>query len=84
MQKSRNYRFYRQKNIGNYIVDFYCPSAKLIVEIDGGQHLSKEGSRHDVVRDGYLASLGFTVLRFTNREVLKDTDRVIERAWERL
>jgi len=44
------YQFYRQKNIGNYIVDFYCPSAKLIIEIDGGQHFSKEGFEKDRIR----------------------------------
>lgn len=77
-------QFYRQKNIGNYIVDFYCPSAKLIVEIDGGQHFSEEGSCNDVARDAYLMSLGFTVLRFTNSEVLRNTDGVIERVWEEL
>ena len=39
----KGYQFYRQKNIGNYIVDFYCPSGKLILELDGGQHYSDEG-----------------------------------------
>ncbi|MCL4500404.1 MAG: endonuclease domain-containing protein [Deltaproteobacteria bacterium] len=52
------YQFYRQKNLGNYIVDFYCPSAKLIVEIDGGQHYSESGIIQDKIRDRYLNDLG--------------------------
>jgi len=80
----KGYNFYRQKNIGNYIVDFYCPKAKLVIEIDGGQHYSEEGRKKDTVRDGYLAGLGFTVLRFSDREVLKNIDGVIERIYERL
>jgi len=77
-------QFYRQKNIGNYIVDFYCPSARLIVELDGGQHYWDQGIRRDAKRDAYLAGLGFTVLRFSNRDVLRDTDAVIESIWEHL
>jgi very-short-patch-repair endonuclease len=50
-------QFYRQKNIGNYIVDFYCPSAKVIVELDGGQHYTQEAIRRDQVRNKYLESL---------------------------
>jgi len=80
----KGYNFYRQKNISNYIVDFYCPAAKLVIEIDGGQHYSQEGSEKDRVRDRYLAGLGFTVLRFSDREVLKNIDGVIERIYERL
>jgi very-short-patch-repair endonuclease len=77
-------QFYRQKNIGNYVVDFYCPSAKLIVEIDGGQHYSEEGKKKDEIRDSYLQYLGFTVLRFSDREVLKNIDGVLERIYEYL
>ena len=50
-------QFYRQKNIGNYIVDFYCPSAKVIVELDGGQQYTQEAIRRDQVRNKYLESL---------------------------
>jgi very-short-patch-repair endonuclease len=71
-------QFYRQKNIGNYIVDFYCPGAKLIVEIDGGQHYSAEGIWKDMVRDAFMVGLGLTVLRFTDREALENTDEVLE------
>jgi very-short-patch-repair endonuclease len=77
-------QFYRQKNIRSYIVDFYCPSAKLIVELDGGQHYCDYGIRGDAKRDAYLEGLGFTALRFSNRDVLADTDAVLECLWEHL
>ena len=77
-------QFYRQKNIGNYIVDFYCPSEKVIVELDGGQHYTQEGIRKDQVRDEYLESLGFTILRFSDREVFKNIEGVLERIFEHL
>jgi very-short-patch-repair endonuclease len=77
-------QFYRQKNIGDYIVDFYCPSAKVIVELDGGQHYTKEGILRDLGRDKYLESLGFTILRFSDREVFKNTEGVLERIFEHL
>jgi len=80
----KGHQFYRQKNIGNYIVDFYCPAAKLVVEIDGGQHFTEEGLRKDELRDRHLARLGFRVLRFTDTEVFKNTDAVIETIWQHL
>lgn len=73
-----NIQFYRQKPIGNYIVDFYAPKAKLIIEIDGSQHLEPEHCQRDQQRDAYLNSLGLNVLRFSNLQVLKDTDAVIQ------
>jgi very-short-patch-repair endonuclease len=75
-------QFYRQKNIGNYIVDFYCPAGKLIIEIDGGQHYSDEGKKKDEIRDRYLKHLGFVVLRFSDREVLKNIEGVLEKIYE--
>ena len=47
-------QFYRQKPLENYIVDFYCPAANLVIEVDGGQHYSCEGIEKDIVRDRYL------------------------------
>jgi len=72
-------QFYRQKTIGNYIVDFYCPSAKLVVEVDGGQHYTEDGKAKDKKRSQYLQDLGFTVLRFSNIDVLKNIDGVVAR-----
>ena len=80
----RDHQFYRQKNIGNYIVDFYCPAAKLILEIDGGQHYSEEGMQADRVRDAYLVSLGFTVFRFSDREVFENMEGILEKIYEHL
>jgi very-short-patch-repair endonuclease len=74
-------QFYRQKTIGGYIVDFYCPKAKLVIELDGGQHYTDEGKEKDRVRDEFLAREGLTVLRFSDREVLTQTDGVLEKIW---
>jgi very-short-patch-repair endonuclease len=74
-----NLQFYRQKNIGNYIVDFYCPKAKLILEIDGGQHYESNGVRKDQTRERYLQGLGLTVMRFSNIDILKNIDGVSEK-----
>jgi len=75
-------QIYRQRIIGNYIIDFYCPGAKLAIEIDGGQHYTDEGVREDKKRDDYLKSLGIKVLRFSDREVLENIEGAIERIWE--
>ncbi len=74
-------QFYRQKTIGDYIVDFYCPKAKLVIELDGGQHYTEEGKEKDKVRDDYLAGVGLQVLRFSDREVLTQIDGVLEKIW---
>ena len=59
----------RQKVIGSYVVDFYCASAKLVIELDGSQHDRIENKISDAQRDAYLNSLGITVLRFSNRDI---------------
>lgn len=71
-------QFYRQKPIGRYIVDFYAPKAKLVVEVDGSQHLEAEHIEKDKHRDRYLMTLGLKILRFNSREVLEETDAVVE------
>ena len=70
-------QFYRQKPIGNYIVDFYAPAARLIIEIDGGQHFFDEHLKRDHKRDAYLASQNLYVLRFDHWQVLKSLDDVL-------
>ena len=69
----RNYpvKIYKQRIIGNYIVDFYCASAKLIIEIDGYQHFTDKGREKDEIRDNYMKSLGIEVLRFSNNDIRK-------------
>ena len=71
-------QFYRQKPIGNHIVDFYAPKAKLVVEVDGSQHLEESHVQKDNRRDAYLASLGLMVLRFDDLQVLREPDAVVE------
>jgi len=73
-----NLQFYRQKVLGHYIVDFYCPAAKLVIEVDGGHHFLPENMFYDQERTNYLESLGLRVVRFTNREVLSNIAGVIE------
>lgn len=75
---------YRQRIIGNYIADFYCPKANLIVELDGGQHYSAEGIERDAKRNEYLKSQGYTVLRFSDREVFENLEGVITRIYGNL
>ncbi|HEY4707427.1 MAG TPA: DUF559 domain-containing protein [Thermodesulfobacteriota bacterium] len=70
-------QIYRQRIIGNYIVDFYCPKAKLVIEIDGGQHYTDEGIEKDRTRDRYMAEQGLKVIRFSDSEVLKDIEAVL-------
>ena len=84
MRQLGGYQFYRQRPIGDYIVDFFCPKAKLVVEVDGGQHFSEEAAEYDRVRDEYLRSLGLTVLRFTNAEVMTRLDSVVESVLQNL
>ena len=71
-------QFYRQKPIGEHIVDFFAPRARLVVEVDGAQHLAGDHALKDRRRDGYLTSLGLKVLRFNSREVLEESDAVAE------
>ena len=74
----------RQKNIGNYIVDFYISSAKLVVEIDGIQHSMEENQEYDRKRSEYLESLGITVLRYSNESVRKNFNLVCDDIWNKL
>lgn len=60
---------HRQRVIGPYIVDFCCPQAKLVIEIDGSQHFEKKGRESDAERDAALQKMGFMVLRYTNSDV---------------
>lgn len=67
------WKFKRQHPIGPYIADFVCHAARLVVEVDGGQHSDSE---HDLNRDAWLRSRGYAVLRFWNNDVLQRTDTV--------
>jgi very-short-patch-repair endonuclease len=80
----KGHQFYRQKTIGCYIVDFYCPTAKLVVELDGGQHYSAEGQQKDITRDLFMKNHRLSVMRFSNTEVLKDLKVVVAAIWDKL
>jgi very-short-patch-repair endonuclease len=76
--------FYRQKPLLSFIVDFYCPTAKLVVELDGVQHLEAEHQIKDAARDEELAKLGVKVMRFDDRQVLRETDAVVAAIYEEM
>jgi len=78
MKQIKGYQFYRQKPICDYIVDLFCPNAKLVIEVDGSHHLVGEMIEYDRIRDDYLSGLGLRVLRFTNAEVLTHIEGVVE------
>ena len=59
----------RQKVIGSYVADFYCATAKIVIELDGSQHYKEEGRVHDREREIYLNSFGITVLRYSNLDI---------------
>ena len=65
-----NYKFRRQHGIGPFIVDFYCPKLKLVIELDGSQHLEAKNIIYDRKRTKYFNSLNIKVIRFSNNEVL--------------
>lgn len=81
LQKSQleGRKFRRQHSIGNYIVDFYCPEEKLVVELDGEGHFHQSGFEYDQERTSYLQSLNLRVLRFENEEVFKATESVLSK-----
>lgn len=62
-------KIYRQRPIDNYIADFYCSKAKLVIEIDGAQHYTEKGIEYDSIRTDILNLYGLTVIRFTNSEI---------------
>ena len=72
------YKFRRQHSIKNFIVDFYCPRAKLIIEIDGKQHNEPGHSEADLKRDSVLQSLGITIRRFSNLEIMNQINAVVQ------
>ena len=76
--RSHSLRFLRQKVFGNYIVDFYCAKAKLVIELDGSQHFEALEAEKDKARSLYLESLGLTVIRIPNNEINRNFRGVCE------
>jgi very-short-patch-repair endonuclease len=77
-RKHLGFIFHYQKPAGNYIADFYCPEAMLVVEVDGDYHDCAETRGNDKVRDEEMHNLHLIVLRFKNEEVLNETDKVVK------
>jgi len=71
-------QFYRQRPIGNCIVDFYAPKVRLVIEVDGAQHLEPSQVRYDTRRSECLVEIGLKVLRFDDRQVLLELESVIQ------
>lgn len=71
-------RWNRQKVLGNYIVDFYCSKAKLIIELDGGHHFSEDAEKSDAVRTKELEATGLTLYRISNSDIDKNFNGVCE------
>jgi very-short-patch-repair endonuclease len=77
-------KFRRQQPVGPFIVDFYCEDASLVIEIDGSHHLVADNVARDEERTKYLQEFGLVVLRFTNLEVLKETEGMLMKIWYEL
>ena len=72
-------KFRRQHSIGGYIVDFYCPSKRLVIEIDGPQHFTKDNKEYDEIRTEFFKGLDIKVLRFTNIEIDTNIYEVLQK-----
>jgi len=70
-KQAKGLQFYRQKVIGNYIVDFYCAKVNIVIEVDGSQHYTDSGKKSDEIRDRYLNGAGLKVLRFPDSAELR-------------
>ncbi|MBU6955031.1 endonuclease domain-containing protein [Hahella sp. HN01] len=71
-------KFRRQHGIGHYIADFYCASCSLVIEVDGDSHYTPDALEYDRERNNYMQSLGIDVIRFSNEEVMKNIDGVLQ------
>jgi very-short-patch-repair endonuclease len=71
-------KFWRQRPIDNFIVDFYCPKLKLVIEVDGDSHFTESGLVYDEERTRVLEGYGLRIIRFTNNEVLQNFEGVCE------
>ena len=73
-----NIQWRRQFSIGTYILDFYCPKAKLAIELDGKEHYTIVGDKYDYERDNFISSKGIKILRYENKEIWESIEQVIE------
>ena len=77
-KKQLGYKFRRQHPIWIFIADFYCHQLKLVIEVDGGIHLSSDQTEYDIAREEEIEQFDIRVIRFTNEQVLDNIDAVIE------
>ncbi len=73
-----DYKFRRQYGIDNFIVDFYCPHAKLVIEIDGDSHFDPKALAYDQMRSEIIEKLGIKIIRFTNQQVQQNIEDVLK------
>ena len=78
LKQFQSLKFRRQHGIGPYIVDFYCPDRMMVIEIDGDTHAAEEQRLRDQQRDAYFRSLGLRIIRYTNHDIVKNLDGVLE------
>ena len=71
-------KFRRQHSVGPYVLDFYCPSERLSIELDGAAHFTDGGYKYDSARTEYLDALNICVIRFENKDVFENTEGVLE------
>jgi very-short-patch-repair endonuclease len=83
-KRYQNYKFRRQQPIGPYIVDFFCPSKRIAIELDGGGHAEDEQILYDAQRTHYLEASGIQVLRFWNNQIFQNTRSVLEAIYQEL
>jgi len=76
-KQTKGYDFHRQKPILTYVVDFYCPALRLVIEVDGGYHNEEEVAKRDKERQGKIENLGIEFLRFTDKEIRYDMQSVL-------
>ncbi len=72
------FKWRRQVSIGAYIADFYCFAKKLVIELDGNQHLEPKALEYDKIRDAFLSSLGIRVIRISNNDLRRETDTIYQ------
>lgn len=72
------FQFYRQRPIGPYVVDFYCPKAKLVIEVDGSHHFEEIQEAKDQRREKFLKDKGLKVLRFNTLDIFQNMDGVLD------
>lgn len=77
-KKLDGFKFRRQHSIDRYILDFFCPTANVAIELDGDNHYTAEAREYDQIRDNYLQSVGITVIRYSNHEVYENFEGVLE------